>query len=65
MRMTVQFVRLVNLFPMPNQIVEEEDTIVDERFNAANNSLLPLIEWDKEEVTDLDIVTRHIGQDSG
>lgn len=57
MRITTQFVRSINLFPVPNQIVEEDDTIFDERFNAMANFLLSLIDQDEEEVTNLDIVT--------
>lgn len=56
MRMMTQFVWSINLFHVPNQIVEEEDTIIDERFNVVANLLLPLIYWDEKEVNDLDIV---------
>lgn len=55
MRMVAQFVWSINLFLMPDQIVED-DTIIDERFNVMADFSLPLIDWDEEEVNDLDIV---------
>lgn len=60
MRMMTQFVRSINLFPVLYQIVEEEDTIIDERFDVVAKFPLPVIDWDEEEVNDLDIVTRPV-----
>lgn len=45
---------------MPDQIVDEKDTIPDERFDVVSKFPLLLIDWNEEEVNDLDIVTRPI-----
>lgn len=60
MCMTAQFVKSIKLFLVPGQIVEEEDTLLDVRFNVVANFSLPLIDWNEEEVNDLEIVTKPI-----
>lgn len=50
----------VNLFLIPNQIVEEENNIVDDTYNTVANLPLLVIDWNKEEVTALDILTQPI-----
>lgn len=44
MIMIAQFVRSVILFMVPDQIVEEEDNIVHDRFKVVAELPLPLIE---------------------
>lgn len=60
MRMAAQFVRLINLFPVLDQIVEEDDNIVNDRYYSKAEFPLPLIDWSEEEVTNLDILKRTI-----
>lgn len=59
-QMTTQFVKIINLFPVLDQIVEEEDTLVDPRYDVVANFPMPLIDQSEEEVNDLDIVTKLI-----
>lgn len=54
------FVKIVNLFPMLDQIVEDKNTVIDLRFDPIANLPLPLIDWDEEEVNNLDILTKPI-----
>lgn len=51
----------INLFPMPDQIVEDNN-IMYERCNALIDIPPPIIDWAKEEVTNLDILTHPIEQ---
>lgn len=57
MRMMAQFLKLVNLFPILDQIVEENNNIVNDRYTVVANFTLPVVDWNKEEVTNLDILT--------
>lgn len=43
MRMNAQFVKSINFFLVPNQIVED-DNILDEKYNALANVSLPVID---------------------
>lgn len=56
MRMIAYFVKRVNLFPMPDQ-VEEESIVIDPQYEAVSNLPLQLIDWDEQEVNDLEILT--------
>lgn len=47
MRMTAYFVKRVNLFPVPDQVEEDESTVIDPRYNAVGDLSLPLIDWDE------------------
>lgn len=60
MWMTTYFVRRVKLFPIPDQVEEDESTIMDPRYAVVTNFPLPMIDWDEQEVDDLDIVTKPI-----
>lgn len=60
MRMTTYFVKSVQLFPVPDQVEEDESTIMDTRYNTVANFPLPTIDWDEQEVSDLDIITKTI-----
>lgn len=44
MCMTTYFVKTLNIFPMQDQIVEEENTIVVLRYDVVANLSLPLID---------------------
>lgn len=47
MRMTTYFVRRVQLFPITNQVEEDEGTIMDPLYNVVANLPLPTIDWDE------------------
>lgn len=59
MRMTTKFVNSINLYPVPDQIVEDEN-VLDESYNPLINLLLLMIDQDELEVMDLDIVTHPV-----
>lgn len=44
MRMTAYFVKRLNLFPVPNQVEEDESTIIDPQYGVDANLLLPSID---------------------
>lgn len=56
MRIIAQFVKSINLFQVLDQIFED-DNILDEKYNALANVLLPVIDQAEEEVTYLDTIT--------
>lgn len=60
MRMTVQFLRRVQLFPVPDQVEEDESTLVHPRYPAVADLAIPSINWDEQEVKDLDTITQPI-----
>lgn len=60
MRMMAYFFKKFNLFLMPDQVVEDENTVIDPWYDVISNLSLPLIDWDKEEVNDLDVLTNPI-----
>lgn len=60
MRMTTYFVRRVQPFPIPDQVEEDESMVMDPQYNAVANLPLPAIDWDEQEVDDLDFVTKPI-----
>lgn len=60
MRMMTYFIKKFNLFPMLDQIVENENIVIDPQYDAITNLLLPLIHWNEEEINDLDILMNPI-----
>lgn len=60
MRMIAGFVKYIDLFPVPDQIVKDNN-ILDKKYNALINVPLLVIDWAKE-VTDVDAITRPIEQ---
>lgn len=60
MQMTTYFIKKVNLFPITDQVEEDESTAMDPWCNVVANLLLPLIDWDEQEVDDLDILIKPI-----
>lgn len=60
MQMIAYFVKRVQLFPIPDQVEEDESTIMDSRYNAIASLSLLAIDWDEEEDDDLDIITKPI-----
>lgn len=59
MRMMIKFVKSIDLFMIPDQVVDDERTL-DEGYNALTKVPLPVIDWTEQEVIDLDTVTRPI-----
>lgn len=53
-------VKRVKLFLVPDQVEEEEDTVVNPWYNATVDLPLPLIDWDKWEVDDLNILSKPV-----
>lgn len=60
MHMTIYFFKIINLFPVQNQILEDENTIVDPRYDVITNLPFPLIDWNEEEVNNLKILTKPV-----
>lgn len=56
--MTTYFVKMVKLFSVPDQVAEDEDTVMDHRYEPVANLPFPLIDWDEWEVDDLDIISK-------
>lgn len=57
--MTTYFVK-VNLFLVPDQVEKDESMAIDPQYNVVVNFPLPLIDWDEQEVNDLDILTKPV-----
>lgn len=60
MRMITYLIRKVQPFPIPDQVEEDGSTVMDPRYLAVANLPLPTIDWDEQEVDDLDIITKPI-----
>lgn len=60
MQMTTYFVRRVQLFPILDQVEQDEGTVMDPMYATVANFLLLMIDQDEQEVDDLDIVTKPI-----
>lgn len=56
----VYFIKKFNLFTVPNQIVEDGNTVIDPWYGAVANLPVPLTDWNKEEVNDLNILMKLI-----
>lgn len=48
------------MFPVLDQVAEDENRVMDPRYNTIANLPLPLIDWDEQEVEDLNILTKSI-----
>lgn len=59
MRMTTKFIKSIDFFLVPNQVVED-DSVLDERYNVVAKVTFPVIDWKEPEVTDLDTITHPI-----
>lgn len=60
MHMIMQFLRRVQLFQVPDQLEEDESTLMHPRYLAVANLAIPSIDWDEQEVEDLDTITQPI-----
>lgn len=60
MCMMVLFLRRVQPFLVPDQAEEDESTIMHLRYPAVANLPIPSIDWDEQEVDDLDTITQPI-----
>lgn len=54
MRVMVLFLRRVQPFLVPDQVKEDESTIMHLRYPMVANLPIPSIDWDEQEVDDLD-----------
>lgn len=60
MRMTTYFIKSIKLFLILDQIVEDENIVIDPRYDVVANLPFPLIDWKEEEVNNLNILTKPV-----
>lgn len=60
MRMITYFINMVNLFPVQDQVEEDERMVIYPQYNIVANLPLPMIDWDEQEVDNLNILTKPI-----